>query len=298
METDTLFITTISEDVKSAVRLLVESLRAFGGDLADAQFWIFSTDPKCSSGLEDNRTGILPISVPSHIAAYPFGIKVAACAQAEQLASPGTHSMVWIDPSCLIVQPPILFDLNQTFDAAFRPVHIRNVGLPPNDPLDAFWQGIYAACGVKDVSTMVTSFVDNQRLRTYFNTHAFSINPVLGLMRSWYETFQRLVEDQDFQKAACPDEHHQIFLFQALLSALIAVSMEPTRMRLLPPTYNYPYDLHDRVPPKRRAAALGDLVCFAYEDRSIHPNALTDIQVHEPLRAWLEGRLDAPDIRL
>jgi hypothetical protein len=288
---DTLFLTTISEEVISAVHLLVESLRAFGGDLAGSQFWIFTTDLKLSYGREDDRTRLLPLVVPAPVAAYPFGRKVAACAQAEQLVPDGTRSLVWIDSSCLIVQPPIFFDLGAAFDAAFRPVHIRNVGLSPAEPLDAFWQGIYTVLGVNDISTMITSFMDEQRLRTYFNSHAFSVNPALGLMRRWYEIFQHLVNDRQFQEVACRDDRYKIFLFQALLSALIASSLEPTRVRILPPTYNYPYNLHDRVPPNQRAVLLDELVCFTYEDRKIHPNALIDIQVHEPLRAWLEARL-------
>jgi hypothetical protein len=291
---DTLFLTTISEEVKPAVHLLVDSLRAFGGDLAGSQFWIFTTDPKLSYGREDDRTCLLPLVVPAPVAAYPFGRKVAACAQAEQLVPAGTRSLVWIDSSCMFVQPPILFDLGAAFDAAFRPVHIRNVGLSPVESLDAFWQGIYTVLGVKDVGNTVTSFIDDQRLRTYFNSHAFSVNPALGLMRRWYEIFQRLLNDRQFQEAACPDERHKIFLFQALLSALVASSLEPTRVRILPPTYNYPYNLHDRVPADRHAVSLDELVCFTYEDRKIHPNALIDIQVHEPLRAWLEARLSLP----
>jgi len=290
-----IFFTVASADSVPAVRLMVDSLRTFGGDLAGTPFWVFSTNPDAvrgsGSGLENESTRLLPLAVPEPLLSYPFGRKVAACAEAERLVPAGRRSLVWIDPSCLVVQPPALFDLGASFDAAFRPVHIRNVGLPPAESLDPFWQGIYAVLGLEDVSTTVTSFVDGQLLRTYFNSHAFSVNPALGLMRRWYVYFQKLVEDGQFQAAACPDDAHQIFLFQALLSALVASSLEPARVRILPPTYNYPYHLQERIPADRRAAALDGLVCFAYEDCDIHPDALTGIQVREPLRSWLESGL-------
>ena len=73
---------------------------------------------------------------------YYFAGKVCASAQAEELATPGVRSLIWIDPACLIVRPPLLFDLGQSFDAAVRPVHIRNVGLPPGEPLNGFWKKI------------------------------------------------------------------------------------------------------------------------------------------------------------
>ena len=55
--------------------------------------------------------------------------------------------------------------------------------------------------------------------------------------------------------------------------------------------YNYPYNLHQSVPPERRAVALNDLVCLTYEERSLDPKLMTDIEVHEPLRPWLADRV-------
>jgi hypothetical protein len=288
---NTLFLTTASVKSMKDVGLMIDSLRTFGGELAEAPFWVFVTDTESVHSLEDERTRLLPLAVPDLVSAYPFGIKVAACARAEELAPAGTRSLVWVDAACLICQPPTLFTLGTDCEAAFRPVHIRNVGLPPSEPLDAFWSGIYAALGVDDIRTNVTSFVDGQLLRTYFNSHAFAINPTLGLMRRWYELFRKLVNDTSFQSAACADERHQIFLFQALLSALVASSVEPGRVCILPPAYNYPYNLQERIPAERTLAVLNEAVCFTYEERDIRPNAVTGIEVREPLRSWLDSHL-------
>jgi hypothetical protein len=77
-----------------------------------------------------------------------------------------------------------------------------------------------------------------------------------------------------------------------LLSVIIATSVEAQRIRLLPPTYNYPYNLHGSVSPARRAKALNDLVSFTYEDRSLDPQEVRDIDINEPLRGWLLARKD------
>ena len=71
------------------------------------------------------------------------------------------------------------------------------------------------------------------------------------------------------------------------MSALLATGLEPGRIRVLPPDYNYPYNLHQAVPFDRRAATLNDLVCITYEDRSLDPNVVDDIDIHEPLGSWL-----------
>jgi hypothetical protein len=286
----TIFLTIASKNNLTEARQMIDSLRTFGGELADAPIWVFASDLQPVRTLETDSTRILPLTVPDPVASYILGKKVAACARAEELVPTGTRSLVWIDSDCVITQPPTLFNLGPSYEAAFRPVHIRNVGLPPSDPLDAFWSGIYSTLGVDDVRTTVTSFVDNQILRTYFNSHSFAVNPKLGLMHRWYELFQILVSDTKFQSAACADETHQIFLFQGLLSALVATSIDPVRICILPPTYNYPYHLQNRIPENQRAKTLNELVCFTYEDENIKPAALTGIEVHEPLRSWLESK--------
>jgi hypothetical protein len=274
---------------KRAACLLIESLRSFGGELSSCPFWVFDLDPQGTSrqNLDSATTRIIPLDVPKNLLSYHFGDKVYACARAEELAPANVHSLIWIDPSCLVVNPPVLYDLAGEMDAAVRPVHIRNVGLREAEPLDAYWKKIYEAVGVRDIQFVVESFVDKQPIRAYFNTHAFSVNPARRLLRAWLEGFEELIGDQEFQVSACQDDLHQIFLHQAVLSAMLAASLDLDRVRVLSPEYNYPYNLHQSLTPDRRAAVLNDLVSFTYEDRSIVPASVTDIEIREPLRSWL-----------
>jgi hypothetical protein len=271
--------------------LLIESLRAFGGEMSACPFWVFAADPGREPCRELAGPGleVIPLEVPLALRAYPFGDKVAACARAEQLASAGTGSLAWLDLECLVVQPPGLYELGTDYDAALRPVHIRNVGLPAGEPPDTFWSGIYAALGIEDVALTVESFVDRQRLRAYFNSHGLTVNPARGLFQRWLALFERLVGDEVFQAAACRDGAHRIFLFQAVFSALAASELGEARVRILPPTYQYPYNLHGRVPPDRRAGTLDELVSLVFEGRSLRPGVVADLAIGEPLRAWLEA---------
>jgi hypothetical protein len=286
----TIFITKVrtAAGVKAA-HLLIKSIQAFGGEMSQCPFWVFAVNPKetpCQE-LEVGSVQVIPIEVPEIAWNYDLGDKVYACARAEEMAPENIQSLNWIDPLCLAVNPPLLYALDGLVDAAFRPVHIRNIGLRNGDPVDVYWRKIYQSVGVEDIEPVVEAFVDQECIRAYYNTHAFAINPALGLLRRWFELFERLAVDQEFQTTACQDELHQIFLHQAVLSALIATQLAPTRIRILPPTYNYPYNLHSSVPPERRAKALNDLVSFTYEDRSIDLSSIGDIEVHDPLRAWL-----------
>lgn len=288
--TQTVFLTSVrSAHGKVYARILIDSIRTFGGALRDCPIWVFEANSHkvpCQE-LEGNGTRVIPLDVPNTVRDYMFGDKVYACARAEAMATPEVQSLVWIDPTCVVVNPPLLFDLGTPFDAAVRPVHIRNVGLLAGDPLDVFWQAIYAAVDVNDIASTVESFADGQRLRAYFNSHTFAVNPKKGILRRWFALFEKLVCDQEFQARACADERHQIFLFQALLSTLLAASFDPQRIRILPPTYNYPYNLQASLPPGRRTQSLNDLVCFTYEERSLNPSEMKDIEIREPLKAWL-----------
>ena len=296
MPTQTVFVTWVhSPRQKQCAQLLVESIRAHGGALSRCPVWLYEANPQevpCSD-LDGPDVRVLALHIPDAVRGYILADKVCACAQAEALASPDVQSLVWLSPECLVVRPPVRFDLGATRGAAVRPVHIKNVGLPAIDPPDAFWRGVYDAVGVDDVESTVVSFCDTQHIRAYYNSAAFAVRPSAGLLGRWFERFEALVRDQAFQSAACRDELHQIFLHQAILSTLIATQLDPERVRTLPPDYGYPYNLHGDVPPDRRARTLNELTCVVYEERTVDPAQISDIVIDEPLRAWLTAQAAA-----
>jgi hypothetical protein len=289
---------TLANDPKDAAQagLMIDSLRDFGGELAECPIWLFTTRPDELDSEDWGSRGvqIQLLQTSPELRRYYFSAMVYACAQAESMASAQVTSLVWVSPGCLFLQPPWLFDLGEDWDAAVRPVHIRNVGLPLESAPDAFWRGVYAALGVDGVHLGVESFVDAQVLNAYFNSHAFSVRPALGLMKRWQKLFTALVSDDTYQSAACQDQPHKIFLFQAILSTLLATTIPIQRLRLLPPDYNYPYNLQAEIPPERRATCLESLTCLAYEDRNLDPDQIEDISIQPPLRAWLKAHLDRP----
>jgi hypothetical protein len=250
---------------------------------------VFVSDPGAipATCAELPNAEIVPLAVEDGLREYPFSGKVRACAQAEGMAGDEVHSLVWMSLGCLIVNPPTLFSLDSSHDAALRPVHIRNVGSLCDEPLDPFWREIYRVLEVEESPFAVESLVDTQRLRPYFNTHCFSVNPAKKVLRSWWSHFKALASDQAFQAGACGDELHRVFLHQAVLSALFTKLSDWNRIRLLPDEYSYPLHLHQEVPQDRRPSALNDVVCAAYEQTQ----DLTLVDAYEPLRSWLLQRV-------
>ncbi len=275
-------------------RLALESLRAYGGAWRDCPAWVFcragtACDPadveRVCAGLE--HVQVLSLAGAAGASPYPFRDKVQACSEAEAMAGPAGRSLVWLSPSCLIVRPPALLDLAPPFGAAFRTVHHKNIGSPANEPLDSFWEGVYGAIGLDGVPYTIESFADRCEIRPYFNTHCFSLDPAKGLCVAWAARFEELIADRAFQEGPCQDPLHRIFLHQAVLSALVAKELAQEQLRLLPLEYSYPLHMHDQVPSARRARALNDLVCAAYEDAI----PIDGIAIEEPLRSWLMARV-------
>ncbi len=288
------FVTLVRSPFEmKCARLLIDGIRSFGGYMSRCDVWLFYTSRAVieSRNLDAVGVRVFSLDLPDWAEGYYFADKTYACFQAEKKASADVGSLIWIDPVCLVVNPPVLFDLKKKFDAAVRPVHIRNVGIPPSQNPDGFWKKIFEAVGVDEIQTTLETFVDKQIIRSYFNTHAFAVDPAEKLLGKWCALFESLVKNEKYQENHCSDETHRIFLHQALFSALLATNIEKNRLRILQPDYNYPYNLQMHVPEARKADSLNNLVCFAYENRSLNPHIINDIEVREPLKSWLSNRI-------
>ena len=123
----TLFIVLVSSiRQRASAHLLIDSLRSFGGGLSCCPIWLVETHPQkvSCSGMEGAGVRVLPLTIPEVVGHYWFASKVYACAQAEEMASAEVRSLIWLSSDCLIIKPPMLFDLGSFFDVAVRPVHI------------------------------------------------------------------------------------------------------------------------------------------------------------------------------
>ncbi len=167
MKNKTLLVSLVeSPEDWTDLKILEASLRSFGGEMNGTRMMIFVPEGKETSLIsrDEENIEIRHLEISEQINNYWFAARVTAMAQAEKIAMDDYGTITWIDPVCLILNPPLLYRLDENTDAAFRPVHIQNVGLRVDDPLDDYWRGIYQACGIQDVEEIVDSFVDRQQL--------------------------------------------------------------------------------------------------------------------------------------
>lgn len=305
-------LVSAESDARCAL-LMLASLRRFGGALADAPGHVF-VRPWKGDGGEDGARGtagatvelvedelaesglsatVAPLPAIDDVPRYPLAAKVAACAEAERIVRElaDDRTLAWMVPQTLVVAPPVLLDLSHRNSpspsrAAFRAVHISNVGSPADEPLDDYWRHVYEAAGLDDASFSIESLVDQRSLRPYFNTHLFAVDAGLGLMAEWKALFESLIDDAAFQTGPCADERRKVFLHQAVLAALLVKRLRRGEITELPPSYSYPLHFHSDVPAEHRAEHLGRLVCPVYEGRFSFEETLRDVTLKEPLQSW------------
>jgi hypothetical protein len=284
-----------SPESKGAVQFLLKSLQTFGGSMRNHPVLIFQMFPdhEAELGLGGENVHVIPVDKDHGLRHYWFGDKVYVCSLAEKLVQGHVHSLVWLSAQCLILHPPVHLDLENSYGAAFRPVHIKNIGLAVDEPLNAFWRAVYDSVGIDECPYAVQSLVDGHKIRAYFNTHLFSVDPSVGILQTWLDRFREMISDHGFQSGPCNDQGHQIFLHQAILSALTVKMLDWQKVRILPNEYSYPLHLHSDVPMHLRPESLNSQICPVYEGIYQHPSTLNGLEVHEPLNTWIVDNIPA-----
>lgn len=287
------FVTAITSpaDERKAL-VLVDSIRAFGGAHAQAAIYAVQIDAENNPCRRLLARGVelVPLDLDPLVRAYPYAYKAFAAAEIERRVAGKVDTLVWMDPGMLLLAPPDSLIVRSEHAVALRPVFLANtVGQPPETPPDAYWSRIYELTGTdwKQAPT-VEEYVTGQKLRSYYTCIVIAFKPERGICREWARVMDVLLRDGAYQKEACGDALHRIFLHQAALCGVITASAKPAEIQQLPGGVGYPYNLHQRLPAERRIARLNDAAAVILEDvwdRS--PAWLESIRVDEPLRSWL-----------
>lgn len=279
-----------NSDVKKA-ELLLKSLNQFGGKYSHSKFFIVCKDISDDDLkiLKNFNTEFLPLQIDSSAVDYPFAHKAYACAQVEKIVSEQKCDLVWLDNECLILSRPDELVLPENKYSAFRPVFLLNtVGQDASTKPDVFWSRIYDEAKMNfNTVPEVETFVDWKKIRFYINCQVITVNPKLGIFREWEKIFTKLLKDGEYQKSACADPLHQIFLHQAVLSAVLTSRIKPEGIHFLSNNYGYPIHLHEKIPAAKRLS-VNDVKILLYENIfSIKPNWLDDYDVKETLKRWI-----------
>jgi hypothetical protein len=275
---------------EDAAAMLVDSIRAWGGEYRDCPIYAVLTDPRASGlRLKDKNVQMVPLELKESVRNYPFAAKAYAAAKVESLIAGKAQSLAWFDPETMLLRPPREMDLKDGVSAAVAPVAFINIGQAENEPVNAYWAAIYKKCSLDPKKLfIVETKVDCKKVRAD-----------RGLCREWAQVLDELLHDKEYQRTAITDAVHKTFLHQAVISTLIVSRLDRREIHMFSPGYNYPLYCHDidfevangtyRMPAHKKARKLNDLTSVFIESFFIqHLDWIRYVPpVDGPLRKWL-----------
>jgi hypothetical protein len=277
------------------IRLLVDSLKDFGGDVFKPPLLVLHP-VSLDVTVQDARlltlpdVHMVPFRISSEEIHFPLAVVAIGAAAAEREAG-NAGSLVWMLEDTFVLKSPPALVLPVQAQYGYRPVHITNIGSVWKDPPDRFWAAIYRHCQVNPdrLFPMETCLRDNT-IRPYFNAGLQVTRPRNGLFSRWCELFRGLYRHPDFTPFLL-DPTYRVFMHQAVLAGAVLSSFARDQLHELPESYNYPLHLHTDYPPEFRPAKLTDLVTCRYEDFDELRKALSFMEADEPLKSWLVSRI-------
>ena len=273
MADDTLFswMPAIDGDDRETL-LLASSIRKWGGKFSGSSIRILLPEngsgfnPRVRKELALLGAEIVLFELPQDGLTFPYAAKVFAAARAEELAEGEAACLAWLDPDTLVIRPPAAFSLPPGIDLGYRPVMLKNISSPMDEPPDPFWRLLYEACGTPDerLFPMFTT-VDGVPIRPNINAGMLVVRPETGLLRGWRRRFEALYRDPVFETYFQKSALYKIFLHQSVLAAGLPADLEPQKILDFGAGYNEPVFLNERYPAGKHIAH-GEAITLRYDE--------------------------------
>jgi len=288
-----------SKDELLPLKVMVESLRTFGGKFKEAPVWIYTTDELIASESEalaklaSLKVEFRASQAPQDATWFFLGRKVFAAAQAEADAEGKAAILARLDNDTIFIQEPDEYILPNAKCLGYRPVFHRNINPLYNEPLDAYWNRAYQIMGIQEstVFPMVTP-ADGDTIRPYFQAGCTVVRPECGILRKWAEMFTVLYQDSVIKELCKQDQRKRIFTFQVALTGAILNNLDQSEMIEFSDRINYPIFFREMFGAKRDFHDVTNAVTIRYEHFFVNPPTDWDKQLKGPADkiAWIKER--------
>jgi hypothetical protein len=144
--------------------------------------------------------------------------------------------------------------------------------------VDFFWQLIYTIFRIDaELLPMMTTTVDQEAIRPYFNAGLVVVHPADGLLRRWAKWFLALYQDARFKPFYAANPLYAVFMHQAVLTGVILSCTQPEARHLYDYHVHYPLHMHQQHP--QAVSHLNDLITCRYDTllETTHPQEIIPI---------------------
>jgi hypothetical protein len=298
MKQEKLIFSSIIYPTESSQRntlLWADSIRSFAGSMAQTPIWLYVPEygkqlsPNIRDELAALKVKLIRFKLDNEALRFPFTADITAASLAESKTIGQTDFLVWLGSNTIFLQEPKEFILSQDKNFAYRPVHHTLIGSLYDKPTDRFWKLIYQYCKVpNDRIFPMTTHVDGNIIRPYFNAGLLVTRPEKSLFRSWQETFFQYYQEPELLEFYQQDERYAIFIHQAILSGVVLSTLLKNEIQELPLIYNYPLHLYSEDITNHRPSSLTELVTVRHEGFQSIREAIKEISTPEPFKKWFD----------
>lgn len=278
--------------------LFLESIRENAGHLSKAPVWFFTPNndkeisPYAKEKLESLNASITEFKLDTEMMKFPFIAEANAAGTAEKLAKREHDILIWLTTNTLILKEPSAFLLPERYAFGYRPVHHKLVGSRWGEPLDEFWSWVYKYCGIEESQIFpMTSHIDGEKIKPYFNAGSFSLRPEEGILERWRDAFTQGYQDPRLQALYQQDDRYAIFIHQALFTGVVLSSLERSNMLELPSSYNYPSHLHGEDVTDSKPQMMDQCTTIRHEGFYKDRDWKSRMVASDELKSWIEEKL-------
>jgi hypothetical protein len=239
--------------------LMVESFRRYTGSFKDSPLFSFqvreknNVSPETVQKLESFGVKHQKVVLNSRYPDYPLANKPLLCAYAEQAID--ADILVFLDSDLVFFSEPKEFLLPPEYDIGIRPEHHKMIGSEgTSDPNEEYWMRLYKLAGVKNLDRFVTTTVDQQRIRAFWNSGVVAVRRKRGIFTAWKQTIEQLLE------TGTTTTKENWYYEQSALSATICATIY--NVFNFSPGYNYPVHSHNAMPATERLSSFEEIVCI------------------------------------
>lgn len=229
--------------LESMSKLLISSLREFGGDFSKVP--IFSYQPRKNFKVsqetidffEKNQVEYIDLELNKDFCDYPLANKPLVCAHREK--NTNAEILIFLDSDVLFFNEPKEFADFDNADVILRPVDMKNIGAENSEDTNAgYWESLYKLLNVR-VQRKVLTTVTNESIWEYYNSGHISTFTNKNLFRIWNENFIKVMDT-----GIVPDSD-STFVEQSVFAA--TVSQMALKVKLFSKEYNYPIHIENQI---------------------------------------------------